>query len=67
MHCLLITQTIRGATIIIIALKLLLKGKAIVALKGQTDNPKIPKYVFLHDNLSAQRGNFYTDDKRSLY
>jgi len=60
-------KTISGILDTWIARELLLKGKAIVALKGQTVNPKRLKYVFLRDKLGGQQGNFYADDNKLVY
>ena len=57
-------KTLSGILETWIARELLLKGQAIVALNGQTVNPpKKLRYVFFHDNLGGQQGNFYADNK----
>ncbi|MCA0381842.1 MAG: hypothetical protein LCH58_06755 [Bacteroidetes bacterium] len=60
-------KTISGILDIWVVRELLLKGQAIVALKGETNIPKRLKYVFLRDNLGGQQGNFYTDDNKLIY
>ena len=61
------SKTLSGILDSWIARELLLKGKAFVALKNQTDNPKRLNYVFTKDNLGGQQGTFYSENGTKIY
>ena len=60
-------KTLRGILDIWIARELLLKGKAVVALNGQPDNPIRLKYIYIKDYLGGQQGTFYTEGGKKIY
>jgi len=61
------SKTMSGILDTWIASELLLKGKGEVALKGQSNNPKKLKYVFIKDNLGGKQGTFYTPGDKKVY
>lgn len=61
------SKSLSGILDIWVARELLLKGRAMVALKGVADNPKKLKYVFTKDVLGGKDGTFYTEGGKMVY
>jgi len=60
-------KTLSGILDTWIARELLLKGKVLIAIKNQKDNPKRLNYVFTKDNLGGQQGTFYSENGLKIY
>ena len=60
-------KTLSGILDTWIARELLLKGKVLIAIRNQTDNPKRLNYVFTKDNLGGQQGTFYLENGEKVY
>jgi hypothetical protein len=61
------TRTLGGILDSWAARELLLKGKALIALKNHTYNPKKLNCVFTKDNLNGQQGTFYLQNGIKIY
>jgi hypothetical protein len=61
------SKTLSGILDSWVARELLLKGKALVAIKNQTENLKRLSYVFTKDNLGGQQGTFYSESGVKIY
>lgn len=61
------SKTLTGILDSWVARELLLKGKAFVAIKNQTDNPKRLNYIFTKDNLGGQHVTFYSENGTKIY
>jgi hypothetical protein len=61
------SKTLSGILDSWVARELLLKGKAFVTIKNQTDNLKRLNYVFTKDYLGGQQGTFYSENGVKIY